>query len=382
MNGLDIGPSVHDAPRPAHGPTMRILTAIPVYNEEKHLEPVLARGPPLRRRRPRRRRRLDRPDARAARRLPDGPGRSATRRTAATAPGSGAPSARTIEGGYDGLVTLDCDGQHEPRRIPEIAAGLADADIVSGSRYLQVFDPSQVPPDRAAADQRRGHPLAQRVPRPQPDRRLLRLQGVSRPRPWRSSTSPTTATRCRSRSGSRRSSDGLTIVEVPVPLIYLDESRAFGGALDDATYRLNHYRTVFREALERSGLARGRGAVADAGPPPPRPEGRRLDPRRAAARSRPSHARGRTSRRLAGWDHDFQGRRYSVLRPKARAEALAGRDPLSRGGRARPARRPRPRRGPIVVTGHQPELFHPGVWVKNFAVAGLAAAGRRRRRST
>lgn len=28
--------------------------------------------------------------------------------------------------------------------------------------------------------------------------------------------------------------------------------------------------------------------------------------------------------------------------------------------------------GPIIVTGHQPELFHPGVWVKNFAACGLA----------
>jgi hypothetical protein len=27
---------------------------------------------------------------------------------------------------------------------------------------------------------------------------------------------------------------------------------------------------------------------------------------------------------------------------------------------------------PFLVTGHQPELFHPGVWIKNFAVAGLA----------
>src|SRR5262249_10934168 len=26
----------------------------------------------------------------------------------------------------------------------------------------------------------------------------------------------------------------------------------------------------------------------------------------------------------------------------------------------------------LVVTGHQPELFHPGVWVKNFAVAAIA----------
>jgi hypothetical protein len=28
----------------------------------------------------------------------------------------------------------------------------------------------------------------------------------------------------------------------------------------------------------------------------------------------------------------------------------------------------------FLVTGHQPELFHPGVWVKNFAAHGLAAA--------
>ena len=27
---------------------------------------------------------------------------------------------------------------------------------------------------------------------------------------------------------------------------------------------------------------------------------------------------------------------------------------------------------PLVVTGHQPELFHPGVWLKNFAAAELA----------
>jgi hypothetical protein len=27
----------------------------------------------------------------------------------------------------------------------------------------------------------------------------------------------------------------------------------------------------------------------------------------------------------------------------------------------------------LIMAGHQPELFHPGVWVKNFAIAGLAA---------
>jgi len=47
---------------------------------------------------------------------------------------------------------------------------------------------------------------------------------------------------------------GMSIVEVPVPLIYLDEARAFGGALDDASYRLNHYRAVLQAALARSGV--------------------------------------------------------------------------------------------------------------------------------
>ena len=40
---------------------------------------------------------------------------------------------------------------------------------------------------------------------------------------------------------------GLRIVELPVPLIYLDEKRSFGGALDDADTRL----AVYRKVLER-----------------------------------------------------------------------------------------------------------------------------------
>ena len=41
---------------------------------------------------------------------------------------------------------------------------------------------------------------------------------------------------------------GLRIVELPVPLIYLDEKRSFGGALDDAETRL----AVYREVLDRA----------------------------------------------------------------------------------------------------------------------------------
>lgn len=30
------------------------------------------------------------------------------------------------------------------------------------------------------------------------------------------------------------------------------------------------------------------------------------------------------------------------------------------------------RRGPLILAGHQPQLFHPGVWIKNFAAAAIA----------
>lgn len=79
--------------------------------------------------------------------------------------------------------------------------------------------------------------------------------------------------------------------------------------------------------------------------------------------------------RLRHWDHDFQGRRAGRLRAMARAQVLG----LARAYHERhgldlpevPAALDR-----MVVTGHQPELFHPGVWVKNFAVAGLARQNR------
>ena len=127
---------------------MRLLTAIPVHNEEASLVGVLTevmkyagdvlvvddgstdRTPTLLR---------GFPTVRTIRH-PRNLGYGAGLRTAFQA---------TIEGGYDGLVTLDCDGQHEPERIPELAARLADADIVSGSRYLQVFDPASSLPNSA-----------------------------------------------------------------------------------------------------------------------------------------------------------------------------------------------------------------------------------------
>ncbi|MCA8988422.1 MAG: hypothetical protein KDA78_12305, partial [Planctomycetaceae bacterium] len=44
---------------------------------------------------------------------------------------------------------------------------------------------------------------------------------------------------------------GMKIVEVPVPRIYLEEKRSFGGSLDDSAMRMQHYQEVIRAELDR-----------------------------------------------------------------------------------------------------------------------------------
>ncbi len=231
---------------------MRLLTAIPVYNEEASLEPVLRevlryaddvlvvddgstdRTPEI---------------------LQQFPQVQVIRHERNQGYGAGLRSAfeRTIQAGYDGLVTIDCDGQHEPSRIGEIAAPLDEADIVSGSRYLKVFDPSQTPPE------------ARRRINVEVTRWLNECLGFQLTdafcgfKAYRTSALEKFEITDNGYAMPlqvwvQAAQHGMTVVEVPVPLIYLDESRAFGGALDDAQYRLNHYRTVLREALERAGM--------------------------------------------------------------------------------------------------------------------------------
>ena len=48
--------------------------------------------------------------------------------------------------GFDVMVTIDCDGQHEPIRIPQFVTACQSADIVSGRRYLQKFAGDTEPP--------------------------------------------------------------------------------------------------------------------------------------------------------------------------------------------------------------------------------------------
>ena len=47
-----------------------------------------------------------------------------------------------IDNHYEFLITIDCDGQHEPQRIQQFVTACQNtgADIVSGSRYLKSFE--------------------------------------------------------------------------------------------------------------------------------------------------------------------------------------------------------------------------------------------------
>lgn len=232
---------------------MRVLTAIPVYNEQDHIEPILhevlrhAQDVLV----------VDDGSTDATpERLARFPEIQVVRHPRNRGYGAGLRSAfsRAIEGGYDGLVTLDCDGQHEPCRIPEVSAPLAEYDIVSGSRYLKVFDPDQAPPEA----RRR---INVEVTRWINDRLGLALtDSFCGFKAYR--TSALKALDITDEGYAmpiqlwvQSAARGLSIVEVPVPLIYLDENRAFGGALDDAEFRLKHYRSVFDAALSANGFS-------------------------------------------------------------------------------------------------------------------------------
>src|SRR5262245_37761143 len=96
---------------------MKVLTAIPVYNEERHLVNVLQE---VRRYCPHVLVVNDGSTDRTAELLAQQA--DLTVITHPTNSGYGAALitafAHALETGYDLLVTMDCDGQHEPARIP------------------------------------------------------------------------------------------------------------------------------------------------------------------------------------------------------------------------------------------------------------------------
>ena len=226
---------------------MRFLTAIPVYNEERHLEGVLQEV------------RRYSPDILV---VNDG----STDRTAEllarqnglhviTHPhnrGYGAALisafAYALEHDFDELVTMDCDGQHEPARIPVLLEALDDdTDIVSGSRYLRDFHQDAEPPqDRRRINFQITQELNARHGQHLTDafcgfkayrREALQKLHITE-----------TGWGMPLQLWVQAARAGLRLKEVGVPRLYLDPNRAFGGVLDDATERLAYYHHVIADA--------------------------------------------------------------------------------------------------------------------------------------
>lgn len=154
------------------------------------------------------------------------------------------------EEGYAGLVTLDCDGQHQPKRIPRFIRAAESADIVSGSRYLKKYEGDSEPPaERLFINRRITGEINRRLGfrltdafcgfkayRTEAIRRLdIQDDGYAMPLElW-----------------VQAAAAELCVIEIPVPLIYLDLDRSFGGSLDHAETRLSYYNQVLDQAMAR-----------------------------------------------------------------------------------------------------------------------------------
>jgi dolichol-phosphate mannosyltransferase len=147
---------------------------------------------------------------------------------------------------FDVLVTMDCDGQHEPARIPVLLEAIGTADIVSGSRYLRDFrQNTPVPEERLR--------INRMVTREINDRYVLTITdafcGFKAYR--REALAQLRVTEMGwgmpLQIWVQAARLGLRVAEVGVPRVYLDPNRTF-GVLNDADERLAYYRRVLDDA--------------------------------------------------------------------------------------------------------------------------------------
>ena len=159
--------------------------------------------------------------------------------------------------GYDVLVTIDCDGQHQPGLIGEVASLVNDpgqpADMVSGSRYLRTFDDNSIAPeDRRRINMQITRCLKEKLGVEITDAfcgfKAYRVSALAD----LDITDPGYAMPLQ--LWIQAADLDWQISEFAVPLVYLDEERSFGGSLDDAEVRLAHYRDVLNKELSRRGM--------------------------------------------------------------------------------------------------------------------------------
>lgn len=154
--------------------------------------------------------------------------------------------------GFDWVITMDCDEQHEPEAIPMfIREALSDKwDVISGSRYMPGSEEKDAPPPSrrrinslitCEINKTLGLSLTDsfcgfKAYRVSALRRLaLDVDGYAFPMQF----------------WVQAVAHGLRIHEVPVKLIYNDPNRTFGGPLNHDETRLAHYRDIFAREIER-----------------------------------------------------------------------------------------------------------------------------------
>ncbi|HEY1379990.1 MAG TPA: glycosyltransferase family 2 protein [Gemmataceae bacterium] len=225
---------------------MRWLTAIPVYNEAKHLQAVLRE---VRRYSPDILVVNDGSTDGTSELLAREPGLRLITHPRNRGYGAALASAfaDAVEQRYDVLVTMDCDGQHEPARIPVLLEAIHDADIVSGSRYLRDFrQNTPVPEERLRINRQVTAEINDRYGLNITDAfcgfKAYRGAALAKLR----ITEPGWGMPLQLWVQAARL--GLRVKEVGVPRLYLDPTRAFGGMLDDADQRLAYYRSVLTDA--------------------------------------------------------------------------------------------------------------------------------------
>jgi dolichol-phosphate mannosyltransferase len=228
---------------------MTFLTAIPVYNEERHLQGVLRE---VRRYSPRILVVNDGSTDRTGELLAREEGLTVITHPHNRGYGAALISAfaHTLQQpDVDVLVTMDCDGQHEPARIAVLLEAIHDADIVSGSRYLRDFrQNSTAPQDRRQINRQVTAELNARLGLHLTDAfcgfKAYRKEALARlPITEAGWGMPL-------QLWVQAAHLGLRVKEVGVPRLYLDPKRAFGGVLNDADERLAYYRRVI-DAAER-----------------------------------------------------------------------------------------------------------------------------------
>lgn len=155
-----------------------------------------------------------------------------------------------IEKGYDTLVTIDCDEQHEPKYIPELFAQMEGVDIRSCSRYLRESkDDHAPPPDRYAINMKMTE-IINRITGYHLTDSFCGMKGY-RVAALKQLNLRETGYAFPLEFWIQARHFGLTVKEFPISRIYKDQSRSFGGKLDNPEVRLAYYHKVIERELKR-----------------------------------------------------------------------------------------------------------------------------------